>query len=130
MSENTERTPNLGPPWKPGESGNPKGRPIGAKDGPRAEFNRLLRQEASPEMLRKFAKKLGSTEGNTNASLMAQVHFAMILKGDMAAIKEAYAQAELPHPKNVSLTGIDGEPIQNKYMVEIVDAPPRQEVEE
>ena len=126
MFENTERTPNLKPKWEPGESGNPNGRPKGSKDGPRAQLNRLLKQDANPELLKKFAKKLGDMDCKTNGDLMAQVHFALILKGDMSAITEAYAQVELPHPKNVSLSGLDGQPLQNKYTVEIIDAPLRE----
>lgn len=105
MDKNTDTSPNLKPPWEPGESGNPNGRPKGSKDGPRAQFNRLLRQDANPELLKKFAKKLGETDDKTNATLMAHVLFTLILKGDIAAIKEGFAQAELPHPRDVNLAG-------------------------
>jgi len=103
-SESTERAPNLKPQWKPGQSGNPKGRPPGLKDGPRAELNRLLRKNASPELLKRFAKKL-SEKDKSYAAVMAQVHMELIMQGDMAAIKEAYAQVELPHPKDVKVSG-------------------------
>lgn len=91
--------------WPPGQSGNPNGLKPGTKHGPRAQLNRLLKHDASPELLKKFAKKFGNMECKTNGDLMAQVHFALILKGDMAAIREAYAQVELPHPKDLNLAG-------------------------
>jgi len=112
MPENKERTREINAPkefeanqWDRGQSGNPIGRPKGSKDGPRAQLNRLLRQDASPELFKKFADKLGEMDDKTNGAIMAQVHFALILKGDMMAIKEAYAQIELPHPRDVNLAG-------------------------
>jgi hypothetical protein len=53
MNENRERTVGNGnlKPFKPGQSGNPLGRPIGAKTGSRARINRLLDKEASPNIL-------------------------------------------------------------------------------
>ena len=79
MDKNTEGTANLKPPWEPGESGNPNGRPKGSKDGPRAQLNRLLRQDASPDLLKRFAVKLGEMDDKSNGAIMAQVHFAFRL---------------------------------------------------
>jgi len=92
-------------PAKKGEVRNPEGMKPGTKHGMRAQLNRLLKKDANVEKLKEFEAKLGEQDDKSIGNLMSLVLIEMGLKGDMVAIKEVLAQTELPHPKNVQLTG-------------------------
>jgi len=91
--------------WPPGQSGNANGRPKGSKDSPRAQFNRLLAKNASSEEIQQFGLKVQAGDHPRKAEIMALIHFELIKAGDLGALREGYAQAELPHPKNLNVSG-------------------------
>lgn len=91
--------------YKPGESGNPTGRPPGAKDGVRAHYNRWLRLGASGNALDKL-KSLGfELDDPTNAQALAFILGDMAVKGDLGAHKEINTQTEPDLPKELNMGG-------------------------
>ena len=92
-------------PWGKDQSGNPAGRPKGLKHSPRAQFTRLMAKNASIEEIQKFGLEVEAGNHPRKAEVMALVHWELIKAGDLGALREGYAQAELPHPRNVNLSG-------------------------
>ena len=67
---------NLRPPWKPGESGNPSGRP---KRRPITDcYIQMARQKMPPEL----CKQLGMKPGSTYAEAVARAQFIKAMKGE------------------------------------------------
>ena len=67
---------NLKPPWKPGESGNPSGRP---KRRPITDsYIEMARQKMPPEL----CKQLGMKSGSTYAQAVARAQFIKAMKGE------------------------------------------------
>ena len=60
-------------PFKPGQSGNPLGRPIGAKTGLRSRITRLLDKEASPDILKTLKAEGIELEDRDNAEVIAHI---------------------------------------------------------
>ena len=93
MSENRERTPNeirlanLMPPWKPGQSGNELGRPIGTKDGLVAIVRRLGEKKTYPEFLNAMHKRGIDLESGSHFEAVAHALFLQAEQGDVQAIK-------------------------------------------
>ena len=88
MAEKSSRTRYLKPPWKPGESGNPSGRP---KKKPITTAYEVVITNPLPDHLRKV--KLGKHElelpaGATFADLIAIGQCAAAVKGNTAAAQE------------------------------------------
>lgn len=95
----------LQPPYSPGTSGNPKGRPKGAKTGLRARMMQMLDKMPDTEAL-DLLKDMGvDTKVADNAEAIAAVVALKARAGDMQAVKILAEQTELPHPKDVKLTG-------------------------
>ena len=92
-------------PYQKDQVGNPNGRPKGSKDSPRAALHRLMAKNASIEEIEEFGMKVEAGNHPLKAEVMAQILWLQVKAKDMVAIKEAYAQLELPHPKNVNLNG-------------------------
>ena len=69
---------NLRPPWKPGESGNPKGRPKGSKNS----FESIVRSKLDEQVA-------GAPEGTTKLDVLADIFVAQLLNKKN---KEAFAQ--------------------------------------
>lgn len=103
------RTTNL-KPFPPGRSGNPNGRPKGAKDGPVACLRRLLQKEASAEG-RVWLEEQGIrlTKDTTNADVIAHVIILLGCRGDLAAMRLALEWTE-PRPTQ-SIRGLGNEPL-------------------
>jgi hypothetical protein len=73
---------NLRPPWKPGQSGNPSGRP---KRRPITDgYLEIARQKMPPEMCR----QLGLKPGSTYAQALARGQFIKAMKGDVRNANE------------------------------------------
>ncbi len=67
---------NLRPPWKPGESGNPSGRP---KRRPITDcYIRMADEKMPPDM----CKQLGMKRGSTFADALARGQFIKAIKGE------------------------------------------------
>jgi len=82
---------NLRPAWKPGESGNPGGKPGRPKTKPITEAYKAVIADRLPDHLRKV--KLGQhtlelPEGSTFADLIAIGQCASAIKGNTAAAEE------------------------------------------
>lgn len=99
MRKNTGRSPenkNLGLPWGKGQTGNPKGRPLGAKDGIRASLRRELNKAACPDVLAVLKGKGLRLSDKTNAGAIAAILIDTAIKGDIQAIKMIMEQTEVP----------------------------------
>ena len=74
--------------WKPGQSGNPAGRPKGSKDGIDAHCRRLLAKDLSfPQIKDKLKAKGIDLEIGTNAEAISVVLVLKALTGDLKAIE-------------------------------------------
>jgi hypothetical protein len=73
---------NLRPPWKPGESGNPSGRP---KKRPMSDAYGEYAERLLPE---KFRLELSLEEGATFAEAVTQGLFLSAMKGNVPAARE------------------------------------------
>ena len=91
--------------WHPGQSGNPKGRPKGAKTGLRARLVRILDQEAEKDTLAVLKAKGIKLKDKDNAEVIAFVLTREAIKGNIPAIKEIVDMTEIPLPRDVNLTG-------------------------
>ena len=96
---------NLKPPWKPGQSGNPGGRPKGAKTGLRCRLMQMLDQAAPEEIVRVLEAAGVKLDDKDKAAVIAEVVGRSAMKGDMDAVRIIVSQTELPHPKDLNLTG-------------------------
>ena len=82
--------------YKKGQSGNPAGKPKGVLNGPRACIRALLRQMAPDEAVEAFKTYGYDINSPSNADILAIVLLEKAINGDIAAIKEVYAQVESP----------------------------------
>ena len=82
--------------YKKGQSGNPAGKPKGVLNGPRACIRALLRQMAPDEAVEAFKTYGYDINAPSNADILAIVLLEKAINGDIAAIKEVYAQVESP----------------------------------
>ena len=74
--------------WKPGQSGDPAGRPKGAKDGIAAHCRRLLAKDLSLLQIKNELKAKGiDLEDETNAEAISVVLVLKALTGDLKAIE-------------------------------------------
>ena len=74
--------------WEPGKSGNPAGRPKGAKDGIAAHCRRLLTKDLSFSQIKDKLKAKGlDLEDGTNAEAISVVLVLKALTGDLKAIE-------------------------------------------
>ena len=92
-------------PYPKGVSGNPNGRPKGRKTGLRARLIQELEKDGDLEVVKKL-KQFGIDLTNDDvAVVIAYVVTRKAQRGDMHAVKLIAEQTELPHPKDVKLTG-------------------------
>jgi hypothetical protein len=74
--------------WKPGQSGNPAGRPKGSKDGIDAHCRRLLTKDLSFSQIKdKLKEKDIDLEDGTNAEAISVILVLKALTGDLKAIE-------------------------------------------
>ena len=107
MPKNKDRTENL-IPYKPGESGNPKGRPKGAKDGFRASINRMLRKTAPDKTLSVLQSKQLKPTTKSNSAALASILVGLGLKGNLQAMKLIADQTEAKLPQEIELGAGEG----------------------
>ena len=82
--------------YKKGQSGNPAGKPKGTYSGPLACIRSLLRQMAPDKAVAAFKTYGYDINSPSNADILAIVLLEKAINGDIAAIKEVYAQVESP----------------------------------
>lgn len=92
-------------PFPPGTSGNPAGRPKGAKTGLRARMMQILDKQAATSVVEALEKEGIVLGDRDNAAVIAAVVSHKAAQGDMQAVKILAEQTELPHPKDVKLSG-------------------------
>ena len=117
--EGTPKYPNLQPMpnWRPGQSGNPAGRPKGSKDGIDAHCRRLLAKDLSfPQFKDKLKAKGIDLEIGTNAEAISVVLVLKALTGDLKAI-EMLGKFELDLPD-----GADDPTLPPKINITLVQA--------
>lgn len=91
-----KRLSNLREPWKPGECGNPKGRPKG-----KVSLKRLLET--------KLEEVLPNADGKTIADGIIHAAVSKALKGDKAAMELVFNYIEGRPIQSVDLSGYIGE---------------------
>lgn len=83
--------------FRPGQSGNPAGRPKGCRDTVRGRLRRLLARNAPDAALSKLKKRGYPAEEGTLAEVIALILVAKAVRSeDLAAIREIFDQTELP----------------------------------
>lgn len=92
-------------PFKPGMSGNPNGRPKGRKTGLRARLMQELDKDGDVDILKKLGDLGVKLMDDDVAGVIAFVVARKAQRGDMHAVKIIADQTELPHPKDIKLTG-------------------------
>ena len=98
--------------FKPGESGNPNGRPKGKKTGPRALLRQWMEKAAPGEILKKFEEYGICFDGDpSNADVIIEVLGVKAFKGEDFALKLLFDQLESPLPKTVKVEGDPDKPI-------------------
>jgi len=98
-------------PFEPGQSGNPSGRKLGSKNKRTLNGEDICIDKGFNSML--FLINVAQDE---RLDMSFRLKAAVEVNGCM-----------YPKLKAVEHSGIDGEPVQNKYRVEIVDAPIRED---
>ncbi len=91
--------------FEPGKSGNPNGRPVGAKTGLRARLIRGLDTETATDILKELKANGIKFKDNEYAEVIANVLLRQAVKGDVQSIKLIFEQTETPMPKEINLTG-------------------------
>ena len=91
--------------WKPGQSGNPKGRPKGAKTGLRVRLIQALEAQGDKTVLDILKAKGVELKDKDAAAVIAYVLTRKAQSGDVQASKQIADQTELPQPKEVKLDG-------------------------
>jgi len=92
---------NLAPPWEPGQSGNPKGRP---PKRPQSEANEELLRRAAPVEVVVALRNLGLPANATCAEVLALCLFREGIKGNVVAIKELRESVEGKAMQRIELT--------------------------
>ena len=108
---------NLMPPWKPGQSGNPGGRP---KRRPISDRYEVLADTVLPDDLR---RKLSLKEGATYGDALALRIFHAAIKGAPPAAREVREAIEGKADQRIQITGAGGKPLisggKNRPMVSL-----------
>lgn len=108
------------PPWKPGESGNPKGKPLGVKNRStiyRQFFELVLKDDKGGLLTAAFGNEIAKL-GMTVEQALVMKHLQMALKGDIGAIEKAFDSVYGKSKETHEITGLDGGPIQSEAKVE------------
>jgi hypothetical protein len=100
--------------WKPGESGNPLGRPRGAKNTVESYLRRYLAKGYEPDAALEIAAEKAGVDyklinrGATIADVLAQIQIQKALRGDQEAYREVVDRTEGRPVSSVDLSGSIG----------------------
>lgn len=97
--------------FKPGQSGNPKGKPKGTRDGVRACLKRLLEKQAPAAALQTLRDRGYDLDGATYADAIATQLGTQAAEGNLEAAKEVSKQTEEPLKTTTAIEGADGGPV-------------------
>ena len=112
MTENTPENTGKGhPPWKPGESGNPNGRPKGAKEGFEARLRRIGRSNAPDKIIKQLLGVGADLDERSMDDALGWSTYLKALSGDASARKELWDRMYGRSPQALELTGAGGGPI-------------------
>ena len=105
QGKNRGKRPPIEHEFKPGQSGNPKGRPKGSKDGVRAVLRRRLK--AAPEGVTEDVLKAFNIDvaGKNNADVLVDVLLHKVARGDIQALKLVFDQTAEPLKQTVEQIG-------------------------
>lgn len=92
-------------PFKPGQSGNPAGRPKGAKDGLRATLRKRLKSAPEGMMADVLKTFQIDPKDKQNADVIIDVLMYKIAGGDIQALKLVFDQTEEPLKHTLELDG-------------------------
>lgn len=92
-------------PWEPGQSGNPAGRPKGAKDGLRATLRKRLKSAPEGMMADVLKRFQIDPKDKQNADVIIDVLLYKIAHGDIQALKLVFDQTEEPLKHTLELDG-------------------------
>ena len=110
--------------YKPGQSGNPNGRPKGQKDGLRAHLNRLLQTQAPDvvvDKLKAYGLKVnGRGRVTSNAAAIAGVVTLMAQQGNPETIKIIERQTEKPLAQSVEMKVEEIAPERKRFIDRVV----------
>ena len=109
-------------PWKPGQSGNPAGRPPGAKDGLRATLRKRLKSAPEGMMADVLKTFKIDPKDKQNADVIVDVLMYKIAGGDIQALKLAFDQTEEPLKHTVDLGGA----IQHEHKLDLAQCSPEE----
>lgn len=89
--------------FKPGQSGNPKGRPPGRKDGVRARLCKMLEKKAPADVIQALEDEFGKKwiKEPSCAEAAAAVMLIGAMRGDTAMLRMLLEQTEIPLPVQV-----------------------------
>ena len=110
--------------WKPGQSGNPRGRPRGTKNGIRAQIMRLLARRTPEGVLRHMENKgvlLPPSKRPQNAETVAWILLLKALSGNAQALRTLLRHVDPPLAQSVELSGPGGKPIQTDNIKRKID---------
>jgi len=98
--------------WKPGQSGNPKGRPKGSRNSPRSQLRHLMAKKAPEAALAQLRKAGVQIDDETFAAVLAARLVIDGIAGSAKAMRIIFDQLEMPLSRVIELTGPEGGPIQ------------------
>jgi hypothetical protein len=122
MADNSQKAAHLEMyKFKPGESGNPGGRPkkLAITDYVKEQLDKQIPEAMRAKLPALFVAIYG--ENATFGEMLAFKLVQMSAKGDMPAMKELLERVEGKVPQKTQLSGVDGAPIETAITIKFVD---------
>lgn len=106
-----------------GKTGNPNGKPKGAKDGLRAHALRLYKKTLPKAVKDQIKSKGFNITSKTYAGAIVEIIAISALLGDINAAKCLFNLTEAPLPRALQITDADGDALDAKIILEVVKPP-------